>query len=176
MNKLQDINNKQHNYAVEEKPDRTKTFSKSKKELLRQLLELEDDDLGEDRIEDPIQQVKITETPVTINAVESEEETLTKPKKKLTDKQIEALKKGQEKRNENRVKNRLEKEQKEAEEKRILEEKLVKKAISLKKKQIKKQAVLDEISDDETPIEKIKQIAGNQAPLPLPKVPVLKFF
>ena len=40
-----------------------------------------------------------------------------------------------------------------------LEAKIVKKAISIKKKQIKKEAALDEISDDETPIQKIKQIA-----------------
>ena len=40
-----------------------------------------------------------------------------------------------------------------------LEQKIVKKAISIKKKQIKKEAALDEISDDETPMEKIKQIA-----------------
>ena len=40
-----------------------------------------------------------------------------------------------------------------------LEQKIVKKAISIKNKQIKKEAALDEISDDETPMEKIKQIA-----------------
>ena len=40
-----------------------------------------------------------------------------------------------------------------------LEDKVVKKAISIKKKQIKKEALLDEISDDETPIQKIKEIA-----------------
>ena len=40
-----------------------------------------------------------------------------------------------------------------------LENKIVKKAISIKKRQIKKEAVLDEISDDDTPIQKIKQIA-----------------
>ena len=40
-----------------------------------------------------------------------------------------------------------------------LEQKIVKKAISIKKRQIKKEAALDEISDDETPMEKIKQIA-----------------
>ena len=40
-----------------------------------------------------------------------------------------------------------------------LENKIVKKAISIKKRQIKKEAALDEISDDETPMEKIKQIS-----------------
>ena len=47
-----------------------------------------------------------------------------------------------------------------------LEQKIVKKAISIKKKQIKKEAALDEISDDETPIQKIKQIA-NKIPPPI---------
>lgn len=40
-------------------------------------------------------------------------------------------------------------------EKAALEEKVVAKAISIKKKQIKKQSALDEISDDDTPIEKV---------------------
>jgi hypothetical protein len=44
-------------------------------------------------------------------------------------------------------------------EKAALEEKVVKKAISIKKKQIKKQSALDEISDDDTPIEKVKALA-----------------
>jgi len=41
--------------------------------------------------------------------------------------------------------------------KKALEEKVVAKAISIKKKQIKKQIVLDEISDDDTPIEVVKE-------------------
>ena len=48
-----------------------------------------------------------------------------------------------------------------------LEAKIVKKAISIKKKQIKKEAALDEISDDDTPIQKIKQIAS-KIPIQLP--------
>ena len=152
-------------------------MSKSKKELLRQLLELEDDDLGEDRLPEESKKDPPVETPDSINAVPVEEESLTKPKKQLTAKQLEALKKGQDKRNENRVKNKLEKEKREAEEKKMIEEKLVKKAIALKKKQIKKQALLDAISDDETPIEKIKQIAEKPKPEPeKPKGPVFKFF
>jgi len=41
---------------------------------------------------------------------------------------------------------------------REFEEKLIKKAIATKKKQIKRDAVLDEVSDDETPIEKVKEL------------------
>ena len=48
-----------------------------------------------------------------------------------------------------------------------LEAKIFKKAISIKKKQIKKEAALDEISDDDTPIQKIKQIAS-KIPIQLP--------
>ena len=52
-----------------------------------------------------------------------------------------------------------------------LEQKVVRKAISIKKKQIKKEAVLEEISDDETPIQKVKEIAkkkNHPAPQPQP--------
>lgn len=44
-------------------------------------------------------------------------------------------------------------------EKAALEEKVVAKAISIKKKQIKKQSALDDISDDDTPIEVVKAAA-----------------
>lgn len=39
-----------------------------------------------------------------------------------------------------------------------LDEKVLSKAISIKKKEIKSQIVLDEISDDDTPLEEIKKI------------------
>jgi hypothetical protein len=146
----------------------------NKKELLKQLLELEDDDVGDVGIKDDNKKVEPIKNIESIDDKE-EERSLEKPKKKLTEKQLEALKKGQEKRNENRVKNKLEKDKKEEEERKILEEKLVKKAIAVKKKQIKKQAVLDDISDDETPIEKVKAIAEK---IDIPKKPVslFKFF
>jgi hypothetical protein len=51
-------------------------------------------------------------------------------------------------------------------EKKAIEQKIVKKALSIKKKEIKRQEILDEISDDETPIEKIK--------VPVKKEPNLK--
>jgi hypothetical protein len=54
-------------------------------------------------------------------------------------------------------------------EKKALEEKLIAKAVSLKKKQIKKQVILDEISDDETPIEKVKEMAKKIKPVEKPK-------
>lgn len=65
------------------------------------------------------------------------------------------------KREEKALKEKLmkkEKEDRDNERKKELESKIVKKAISIKKKQIKKEAILDEISDDDTPIEEIKEI------------------
>ena len=51
-----------------------------------------------------------------------------------------------------------------------LEAKIVKKAISIKKKQIKKEAALDEVSDDDTPIRKIKEMASKiKQPVEQPK-------
>lgn len=168
-------------------------MSKSKRELLKQLLELEDEDigdLGKSQEHKDNKPVEITETindkrrDGQISSLDlDEEKVVEKPrnasnlvKKKLTEKQLEALKKGQDKRNENRIKNKLEKEKKEEEERKILEEKLVKKAIAVKKKQIKKQALLDEISDDDTPIQKVKQIAEKIVVSEKPKAPVIKFF
>lgn len=57
--------------------------------------------------------------------------------------------------------NDLRKQIKEAEEKQItklIEEKVIKKAISLKKREIKQNKILDEISDDDTPLEEINKI------------------
>ena len=95
----------------------------------------------------------------SISKIQREKETAPKPKRKITDKQLEALQGGQRKRLEMaRMKRELEK-QKQEEEKRRQEELIIKKALALKKKQIKKEAILHEISDDETPIEVIKKIA-----------------
>ena len=52
-----------------------------------------------------------------------------------------------------------------------IEQNIVKKAVSIKKKQIKKEALLEEISDDETPMEKIKEIAKKKNH-PAPQQPV----
>lgn len=80
-------------------------------------------------------------------------------KKPRSEKQIEAFKKAQAKRDENRVK------QKE-ETKKVLEEKILQKAVSIKKKQIKKMKVLEDVSDDDTPMEEIKQIQRAMTPPP----------
>jgi hypothetical protein len=87
--------------------------------------------------------------------------------KQRTEKQLEQLKQAREKALQNKEAKRKQKEEEEAAvkkeleskiqaEKKAIEEKIVKKALSIKKKEIKKQEILDQISDDETPIEQIK--------------------
>lgn len=99
-----------------------------------------------------------------------------KPKRVLNEAQLEGMKKGRETlalRNAEKKAQRL---LEEAERKKQLEEKVVSKAISIKKKQLKQEIALDEISDDETPIEEIKQkviakkqVAPQAPPPPTPK-------
>jgi ribosomal protein S7 len=94
-------------------------------------------------------------------------EKVEKVKKPRTEKQIEAFKKAQE----NRAKNILLKKEVG---KKEFEEKILQKAISIKKKQINKQydlTVLDQISDDETPIEEIKQKHRAVTPPPVRPLP-----
>ena len=111
--------------------------------------------------------------------------TLQAPKKKkvLSQKQLDVLKNAREKMAQNAkeklAKKQLEEEEIEKEvqrrlneERKILENKIIKKAVSIKKKEIKRRAILDEISDDETPMEKIKEIA-NKPIQRLPPAPAL---
>jgi hypothetical protein len=96
-------------------------------------------------------------------------------KRKPTPKQLEVLEKAREKMimnaREKKIKKQLEDEAIEKEVQRRLneykkgvEEKIVRKAIAIKKKEIMKQAVLDEIEDDDTPMEKVVQKAKKQQP------------
>lgn len=85
----------------------------------------------------------------------------------------EAQQKGWEKavkvREENRKKRLEDKQKVEEEHKKKMEEIVVKKAIAVKKRQIKKQAVLDEIQDDETPIEDVKKFVKKSKNYEQPK-------
>ena len=110
---------------------------------------------------------------------EVEDNSIQAPKKARTQKQIDAFQKVIEKRNENR---KMRAEQKliiKEQDKVILENKIIQKAVSIKKKQIKKELVLDDISDDDEPIEEIKQKIFKSkkkilAPLPpIPQTPVI---
>lgn len=85
-----------------------------------------------------------------------------KPKRERTAKQKEAFVKAQATRLAKAEERKKEKALKEQEEREQLEQKLIEKAIKVKKKQIKKMAVIDQLSDDDTPIERTA--------LPRPKV------
>jgi len=154
--------------------------AKSKKDLLLELLQLENENVGSvgneektDAVNEELPEEKVE----SIQAV--------KPKKVLTEKQMEALKKGQAKRDENRETKRKEAEQKALEEKKMAEEKLIKKAIAVRKKQIKKEQILNELSDDESEatVGTVQKVKEKKPPLekvepkPLePKKPTVKFY
>lgn len=128
-------------------------MSKSRKEILQELLDLENENIEE--IEDP-------PTPINTNEKLNVKETIdeiTIKKKPRTQAQLDAFNKAKEIRDNNTKKRLEERQQFIDEERKKAEDKIIKKAISLKKKEIKKQAILDEISDDDTPIQKIKEIA-----------------
>lgn len=117
-----------------------------------------------EKIEQSLNNIDLNET-IPLEATKT-----IKKKRVLSEKQLNVLalarEKLKEKTKERQIQKRLEQQAIEDEvQKRLneyktgLEQKVVRKAISIKKKQIKKEAVLEEISDDETPIQKIKEIA-----------------
>jgi hypothetical protein len=109
---------------------------------------------------------------IVVEEEEEEEKPVIKTKPKRTEAQRLAFERCKAKREEN-AKKRADDAKKLLEyEKKALEEKLIAKAVSIKKKQIKKQIVLDEISDDDTPIETIKEMAKkNKAIVKPPEKP-----
>lgn len=113
--------------------------------------------------EKPLQKIKVKKgESVTEDAVVIQEEI---PKKKeRTQKQIETFLKAREKKLANETERKAKRAQEEEEKKKELEQKIVSKAISIKKKEIKQKAILDSISDDETSVEEIKEIAKKIKP------------
>ena len=134
-----------------------------------------------------IEPLEETEAIEKIEETDIDDKEIQARKKPRTEKQIEAFKKVLEKRNENRKARAEEREKIAEEEKVVLEEKIMKKAVSIKKKQIKKQIVLDDISDDDEPMEEIKQkivkskkivplpLATPPTPSPQPQRPIIYF-
>ncbi len=109
-------------------------------------IELEEDE-SETRLEIPKRKKRVP-TPKQLEVLRNaREKALLAAKEKKTKKMLEdeAI--------QNEVDRRL------REYKKGLEDKILKKAVSIKKKEIKRQAALDDISDDDTPMEKIKEIA-----------------
>jgi hypothetical protein len=104
----------------------------------------------------------VVKQPTPAESEEEEEEEICepptpKPKRERTQKQIEAFNRCIETKKKKAAERAAEAKRLAEYDKKALEEKVVKKAISIKKKQIKKQSALDEISDDDEPIEKIKE-------------------
>jgi hypothetical protein len=79
---------------------------------------------------------------------------VTPAKRERTEKQKAAFEKAQQTRMLKAEQRRKEREQQEAETKKELEQKLIEKAIKVKKKQIKRAKVIEELSDDDAPIER----------------------
>lgn len=76
-----------------------------------------------------------------------------------SEKQLESFKKAREKRMENVNRRKQEIIELEKQAKEELDKKIVSKAISIKKKLIKQNAELDNVSDDDTPLEEVMKIA-----------------
>jgi len=83
-----------------------------------------------------------------------------------SEKQIEAFKKAREKRQENISKRKQDIQELETKTREEYDKKIVSKAISIKKKMIKKNAELEEISDDDTPLEEVLEIARKKTAKP----------
>tara|TARA_R110002020_G_scaffold471763_1_gene699118 strand:+ start:472 stop:978 length:507 start_codon:yes stop_codon:yes gene_type:complete len=127
-----------------------------KEQLLKELQDLEDlntETTEEDNgvvYKDPLEHI---EEPLQAD------KKATKEKKPRTAKQIEAFEKARQTRERNALARKQSRDEEAIAIRKQVEDKLVKKAIAVKKKQIKQQAILDEISDDETPLEEVEKIA-----------------
>ena len=117
-----------------------------------------------------------TEPPDEIKTEEPQDETIQKPKKKkqLTQKQLEALKKGTAAIRVKQAQMAKEKAEKQALEKEVLEKKLIDKAIKIKKKQIKQNKILFESeseseAEEPTRIQKVKPVVHKHPAAEQPK-------
>ena len=145
-------------------------MSSRKEELLKELQELENEDAGQpETTEDLGESIEAEKTEEVV-----EEPVVEKKKKPRTTKQLEALEKGRKKAKENADNHRKQRESLAKEKQNALEEKLVKKAIAVKKKQIKAQQILDDISDDDTPVETLRR--SKRLPPRSPSPPPLQYF
>ena len=87
-------------------------------------------------------------------------ESIIAAKKPRTEKQIAVFERAKATAKTNAENRRIVAELRAKEERELLDKKIVQKAIAIKKKEIKKQAVLDAVSDDDTPIEEIRKIVS----------------
>lgn len=145
------------------------------------LQELQDlEDLETEKVEEvkskPLQKIKIKkgEKPVMEDAAEESIPT-PKPKREKTAKQLEVFARAREKMMTNLKERKERQAQEELRLKKEIEAKIVSKAIAIKKKEIKRKAILESISDDETPIEEIKKLAMKVKP-PVMELPPKTLF
>ena len=131
-----------------------------KEQLLKELQDLEDlntEETEEDNgvvYKDPLEHI---DEPLQADKKDTKKEV--KEKKPRTAKQIEAFEKARQTREKNALARKQSRDEEAIAIRKQVEDKLVKKAIAVKKKQIKQQAVLDEISDDDTPLDEVEKIA-----------------
>jgi hypothetical protein len=131
-----------------------------KEQLLKELQDLEEtntEETEEDNgvtYKDPLEHMD-----EPIQADKTDTKTAVKEKKPRTAKQIEAFEKARHTREKNALARKQSRDEEAIAIRKQVEDKLVKKAIAVKKKQIKQEAILDEISDDDTPLEEVEKIA-----------------
>ena len=132
-----------------------KTLSKVEKmeALRKQLNELEGEQPHQSSSEDEIERGTVPARR-SKNNVDASACGALPAKRPRTPKQIEAFKKAQQRKAEVAEQRRLLREKAEIQAKAEAEKELIEKAIKVKKKQIKKMAMLQEFSDDDTPIER----------------------
>lgn len=122
--------------------------------IIDSLEESAEEEIIEESAEEEEEAIEIKKkTPVRVKPIKEDK----RKTSVRTEKQIDAFVKVREIRQLNRDGRAKEKLLQEEELKKENEAKIIKKAISIKKKQIKKQIALDEISDDDEPIELIKE-------------------
>ena len=101
---------------------------------------------------------------------EKEVEPINKVKKPRSQKQIETFEKARKALAENNKLRNEAKKQMEEETKKSFEGKIVKKALEIKKKEILRESILDDISDEDTDLQKIKKIIKKKAIKQFPPV------
>lgn len=122
-----------------------------KEQLLKELQDLEETNTeGMEEYKDPLEH---EDDPLQADKKEVKE------KKPRTAKQVEAFEKARQTRERNALARKQSRDEEAIAIRKQVEDKLVRKAIAVKKKQIKQQAVLDDISDDDTPLEEVEKIA-----------------
>ena len=129
-------------------------MEKKKSLAVLTLLSKEDpEDLEEDDEDCDVQAVKPDKSIPKVESIKA-------VKKPRTEKQIAVFERAKATARTNADNRKIVAELRAKEERELLDKKIVKKAIAIKKKEIKRNAVLDAVSDDDTPLEEIRKIVS----------------